>query len=244
MKTHLERLAQVAESLLLTTPPNFPPHGVGDFFEYLKLAGRLRGLSSTEIVGLVKIFTQSAAEFLDELVRIRAGESHARHRRRDRRQRRPALARNRLHPAAPLHGRRERPSRIVGLRARRHGRGIERHRRFGAQPGRGDPHQRAGRARFSCVEGRARGVVLKSGEEIAAASVASNLDPKKTFLESARRSAISIRNSWTAFASSASEGTSLKMNLALSGLPEFTALSGNPPGARGPQHRATMHLCP
>jgi phytoene dehydrogenase-like protein len=37
-----------------------------------------------------------------------------------------------------------------------------------------------------------------------------------------------------------SEGTSLKMNLALNGLPEFTAF----PGAPGPQHRATMHLCP
>ena len=39
---------------------------MGDFIEYLKLAGRLRGLSKAEIVGLVKIFTQSAAEFLDE----------------------------------------------------------------------------------------------------------------------------------------------------------------------------------
>ncbi len=37
-----------------------------------------------------------------------------------------------------------------------------------------------------------------------------------------------------------SEGTSLKMNLALSGVPEFTAFPGNP----GPQHRATMHICP
>jgi phytoene dehydrogenase-like protein len=37
-----------------------------------------------------------------------------------------------------------------------------------------------------------------------------------------------------------SEGTSLKMNLALSGLPEFKSL----PGAPGPQHRATMHICP
>ncbi len=41
---HLERLAQVVESLLLVTPPNFPPAGVGDYIEYLKLAGRLRGL--------------------------------------------------------------------------------------------------------------------------------------------------------------------------------------------------------
>ena len=36
------------------------------------------------------------------------------------------------------------------------------------------------------------------------------------------------------------EGTSLKMNLALDGLPDFTAL----PGAPGPQHGATMHICP
>jgi hypothetical protein len=33
----------VVESLLLTTPPQFPPRG-GDFIDYLKLAARLRGL--------------------------------------------------------------------------------------------------------------------------------------------------------------------------------------------------------
>src|SRR5712691_6779082 len=50
-EAHLEKLAVVAESLLLTTPPNFPPSGVGDFIEYLKLLGRMRGLSKQEIVG-------------------------------------------------------------------------------------------------------------------------------------------------------------------------------------------------
>jgi len=62
---HLEKLAQVVESLLLITPPEFPPRGVGDFIDYLKLAGRLRKLSRQEIVGLVKVFTQSAADLLD-----------------------------------------------------------------------------------------------------------------------------------------------------------------------------------
>src|SRR4029077_9588955 len=65
-EAHLERLAQVAESLLLTTPPEFPPRGVGDFVDYLKLLGRMRGLGQKEMVGLVKIFTQSAADLLDE----------------------------------------------------------------------------------------------------------------------------------------------------------------------------------
>ena len=65
-EAHLEKLAMVAESVLLTTPPDFPPQGIGDFIEYLKLMGRLRGLSRAEIVGLVKVFTQSAADFLDD----------------------------------------------------------------------------------------------------------------------------------------------------------------------------------
>ena len=62
----LERLSQVVESLLLVTPPQFPPRGPVDFVDYLKLAGRMRGLNAKEMVALVKIFTQSAAEFLDE----------------------------------------------------------------------------------------------------------------------------------------------------------------------------------
>src|SRR3974390_1230645 len=38
----LERLSQVVERLLLTTPPPFPPRGL-DFVGYLKLAGKMRG---------------------------------------------------------------------------------------------------------------------------------------------------------------------------------------------------------
>ena len=41
---HLERLAVFVESLLLTTPPDLPPRGVGDFVEYLKIAARLAKL--------------------------------------------------------------------------------------------------------------------------------------------------------------------------------------------------------
>ena len=62
----LERISQVVESLLLTTPPQFPPAGLGDFVDYLKLAARMRGLSAKDTVALVKIFTQSAADLLDE----------------------------------------------------------------------------------------------------------------------------------------------------------------------------------
>ncbi len=56
----------VVESLLLVTPPELPPRKPADFIEYLKLLGRFRKLGPREITGLVKIFTQSAADLLDE----------------------------------------------------------------------------------------------------------------------------------------------------------------------------------
>src|SRR5438128_10175201 len=62
---HLEKLSMFVESMLLTTPPDLPPRTAGDVLEYLKLAARMARLGRKELVGLVKIFTQSAADFLD-----------------------------------------------------------------------------------------------------------------------------------------------------------------------------------
>src|SRR3954465_3886322 len=53
----LERLSQVVEELLLTTPPHFPPSAM-DLVDYLRLLGKLRGLSAKDIVALIKVFTQ------------------------------------------------------------------------------------------------------------------------------------------------------------------------------------------
>src|SRR5262249_48602471 len=36
-EAHLEKLAAVAESMLLMTPPEFPPAGLGDFADWMKL---------------------------------------------------------------------------------------------------------------------------------------------------------------------------------------------------------------
>src|SRR6185436_141242 len=52
----LERISQVVEGLLLTTPPKFPPSAI-DFVDYLRLAGRVGHLAAKDIVALVKIFT-------------------------------------------------------------------------------------------------------------------------------------------------------------------------------------------
>jgi len=94
-------------------------------------------------------------------------------------------------------------------------------------------------SRILVRSGRTTGVVLQSGEEIESATVASNLDPKLTFLR-----LLDPRDLPADFVDDIKkfriEGTSCKINLALNGLPEFTAY----PGAPGPQHGATMHICP
>ncbi len=237
-EAHLEKLGMVAESLLLTTPPDFPPHAIGDFIEYLKLAGRLRGLSRAEIVGLVKVFTQSAADFLDDwfeseeikvtlatdgVIGANGGP------------RSPGTAYILLHHCMGgvngirglwgfVRGGMGAVSEAIADSARAHGAVIR---------------TQAPVEKILLGNGRAIGVVLADGEEIRAPIVASNLDPRRTFLHLLEETALPA-DFVAGIRRFRSEGTSLKMNLALRGLPEFAAF----PGAPGPQHRATMHLCP
>jgi phytoene dehydrogenase-like protein len=233
----LERLSQVVEGLLLTTPPPFPPRGL-DFVDYLRLAGKMRGLSPRDIVALVKIFTQSAAEFLDEwfeseevkvtlatdgVIGANGGP------------RSPGTAYILLHHCMGgvsghrglwgfVRGGMGAVSEAIAASAR--AKGVE-------------IRVNAPVTKVLVLDGRARGVVLESGEEIESATVASNLDPKLTFLRLLDPKDLdpefvrAIRNFRI-------EGTSCKINLALNGLPEFTAY----PGAPGPHHKATMHICP
>jgi phytoene dehydrogenase-like protein len=79
-------------------------------------------------------------------------------------------------------------------------------------------------------DGTATGVVLASGEEISAKAVISNADPKRTLLKLVDPTYLApdfvqkLKNYRM-------PGTVAKVNLALSGLPEFTALKGATNGA-------------
>ncbi|MFN3651163.1 MAG: phytoene desaturase family protein [Armatimonadota bacterium] len=95
-------------------------------------------------------------------------------------------------------------------------------------------------ARIRVRGGRADGVVLEDGTEIAADRVASNADAHVTFVKLTDPAELppeflqAVRGiDYTS--------PSLKINLALSEVPDFTALPGRVPG---PQHRGTIHLCP
>jgi phytoene dehydrogenase-like protein len=60
---YLSRLAHLVHRLLFEVPPNLR---LGDLPRWLGLAGRLRGWSGTDIHELVRLFTMSAADLLDE----------------------------------------------------------------------------------------------------------------------------------------------------------------------------------
>src|SRR5579864_102461 len=178
---HLERLSEVVESLLLTTPPEFPPRGLADFVDYLKLAGKFRRLRPKEIVSLVKIFTQSAADFLDEwfesdeikvtlatdgVIGANGGP------------RSPGTAYILLHHVmGSVGGKRGLWGFVRG------GMGAVSNAIAQSAASRGGEIRTSSGVKSIRVEnGRARGVALESGEEIDAAIVASNLTPQTTFL--------------------------------------------------------------
>lgn len=98
-------------------------------------------------------------------------------------------------------------------------------------------------ARILTQNGRARGVALADGTEFHASRVASNVDAQMTFLR-----LMDSRELPEDFVSAVKaidySSASLKINVALSELPNFTAYPTAPDGRPGPQHMGTIHISP
>jgi len=234
---YVDRLARVVEPMLLQTPPQLPLHSPFDLADYLRLALDMRSLDRSAIEGLLKIFTQSAVEFLSEW--FESDEIRA------------TLATDGVigangGPMSPgtayvlLHHYMGGVGSVRGLWGfARGGMGAVTRAMAEAARSRGaEIRLGASVAKVLVRNGRARGVVLEDGEEIRARLVISNADPKVTFLQlvdAEHLDAEFVR----AIRLFRCEGTSLKINLALDALPDFTAAPGP-----GPHHGATMHICP
>ncbi|MCS7315223.1 MAG: NAD(P)/FAD-dependent oxidoreductase [Bryobacterales bacterium] len=235
---HLERLARIVEAFLLEPPPQLPLRGVADVLDWLSFGGRVYGLARRDLAALVKIFTQSAADFLDEWFEsdeLKAtlatdaviGASGG--------PRSPGTAYILLHHCmGGVGGKRGLWGFVRGGMGALSEAIAAAARRWGAEIRTASPV-----ARILVREGQARGVVLENGEEILARTVASNLDPKRTFLELLEERELPP-DFVQAIRRYRCEGTSMKINLALGALPEFRAA----PGAPAPHHRATIHICP
>ncbi len=87
---------------------------------------------------------------------------------------------------------------------------------------------KAGVARILVKDGRAKGVVLQSGDEIAADVVSSSVDPRHTFIEFIEKGHLSD-DFLEEVGRYKFRGSSGKVNMALDGLPDFTCMPG--PGA-------------
>jgi phytoene dehydrogenase-like protein len=94
-------------------------------------------------------------------------------------------------------------------------------------------------ARVLVRDGAAEGVVLEDGTELRARRVASSADATRTLLGLVGERHLPAGVADAVRAIDYASG-SVKINVALSALPDFRAL----PGAPGPQHRGTIHVAP
>ncbi|MCZ6778549.1 MAG: NAD(P)/FAD-dependent oxidoreductase [Acidobacteria bacterium] len=102
---------------------------------------------------------------------------------------------------------------------------------------------KAGTAQDDHQPGRVTGVILESGEELHARVVASNADPKRTFLGLTPQEflPLAFRESIGRFRT---QSASLKVHLALGELPDFKGVPSPAGGEPGPQHRGLIVICP
>ncbi len=96
----------------------------------------------------------------------------------------------------------------------------------------------AGVEKILIENGVAQGVELKDGQKLFAKVVAANTDPKRTFLK-----LVGAEHLPSSFAKDIGvirqESASLRMNLALSGLPQFACIAGD---GIGPQHIGSISI--
>jgi phytoene dehydrogenase-like protein len=235
------RIARFVEPLLDQPPPDLTSLHPRDLFGLLKLAARARGLGSRDLYACVRLLQQSAADFLDEHF-----ESE---------QVKVALG---LFSIIGTYGGPRTPGtayvllhHVMGTAAGnvgasvwgfvRGGMGMVGEAIAGAARAAGAEIRTGVSVERILVEGgRATGVALATGEEIRAARVLSNADPKRTFLTLVEERELPPEFV-TAVQHFRSEGTSAKVNLVLSELPDWKAVPGTEVGF---QHRGVMDIAP
>jgi phytoene dehydrogenase-like protein len=233
---HLSHLARLVADLFYVIPPNLR---LSDLPSWIRLAARVRRWRGSDIADLIRIFTISAADFLDEWFqdeRVKgalgtqsilggwAGPMS------------PGTAYVLLHHWMGQVDSREGSWGWVHGGMGTVGRALaEAARAAGAEV-------RSGAAvnRVLVRDGRAAGVELTDGERIEAKAVVSNAHPKATFFDLVGEENLpaefvrSIRRYRT-------RGGSVKINMALSDLPRPSAWTGPVPGA---PHTGILAVCP
>ena len=222
-----DRLFRVAEFLapmMLREPPALGSKKPRDLLSLAREAARAAGLSRSEVHELVRMFTMSVADLLDDyfehdalkgsiastgVVGVWAG---------------PNTPGHRLQPAPPRARRTERDRGRLGPRDRRHGRDQRGDRRLRPRRRRRDPHRCRGHLDRRPGRTRRSASPWPSGEQLRAPIVASGAHPKTTVLDLA-----GAENFPTEVAEDMrryrTRGGSVKINMVLSEPPRYEGVS-------------------
>ncbi len=225
------QMARAVKPFLSMTPPDPASFAPRDLVGLARLASQIRGLGREQVYALHKLLTMSSADYLDEWFEteaLKATKSAS------------GIIGTFLGPRSPgtayvlLHhymgeidgvfrawgfakGGNGSVSAAIAAAAREHG----------AEIRTGSPVERV-----LIRNGRATGVALGNGDEISAKLVVSGADPRRTFM-----GLVGAEHLPSDFVQGIERyrfrGSSGKVNLALSALPDFTCLPGNGPHLRG-----------
>jgi phytoene dehydrogenase-like protein len=227
----MHQMARAIKPFLAMTPPDPTSLSPGELIGLARFGSYLRGLGRAQFYALHKLLTMSSADYLDEWFEteaLKATKSAS------------GIIGTFLGPRSPgtayvlLHhymgeidgvfrawgfakGGNGSVSAAIAAAAREHGAEI----RTGASV-----------QRVLIRNGRANGVVLENGDEIRSKVVVSGADPRRTFMQ-----LVGTEHLPSDFAEAIGRykfrGSSGKVNLALSELPNFTCLPGSGPHLRG-----------
>ena len=154
----------------------------------LRLAWGMRGLDVRTTAEATRLMTMSITRPARPLVRVARAQGRARDQRDHRHLGRPRRARHRLRDGPPLdRRRRRRPSRLVGLPGRRHGRGLRGDPPLGGRVRLRGAHRCAGRADLGLRRPACAVSCCASGEELHAPTVVAATHPQITFLRQIER---------------------------------------------------------
>ena len=227
----MHHMAMAVRPILGMVPPDPTSMAPSDLRSLLKLGGHFRSLGAERFHTLYKLMTMSSADFLDEWFEfdpLKATKSAS------------GIIGTFLGPRSAgsayvlLHhymGEIDGAFRAWGFQKGGTG-AISESIASAARALGAEIRTNASVARVLVKEGVTRGIVLESGEEIEAPTVVSGLDPRRTFMQLVEPKELPD-DLVQAVRRYKFRGSSGKVNLALSGLPDLTCLPGKGPHLRG-----------
>ncbi len=228
------RQCKFIKPLLMREPPDPTSFKPRDLTELLYLGQRLNNVGEERMYDTIRFWTMSAADFLDEYFESEIVKAHFSG---------SSIIGTALGPRSPgsayvlLHHYMGDIDETVGAWGfARGGMGaVTAALTASLQASGGAVRTAAPVEQVLIRNGRARGVVLASGEEIEAGTVVSNMDVKRTFLKAVAPEHLP-EDFLTAVRRFKIRGSSGKLNIALDGLPSFPALPAGAPCVRGDMH--------